>query len=131
MIPTRQGVLYWTIPSQPQLPPASQRRQRELLSHMLLAATAHNLATVGNAASTKSSLILFRNVRYTSHHSLRTSDDEDALVCRQPDSRLKHVDLIESPYISGCRVQTHQVTPRRSRSHDNFSFDIRLIYQKR
>lgn len=40
----RQGVLPWTIPSQPELPPASQQRCRELLSHMLLAATTHDPA---------------------------------------------------------------------------------------
>ena len=40
----RQGVLPWTIPSKPELPHASQQRCRELLSHMLLAATTHDPA---------------------------------------------------------------------------------------
>jgi hypothetical protein len=35
--PSRQGLLLWEIPHQPELPQAIQQRCRELLSQMLLA----------------------------------------------------------------------------------------------
>ena len=38
MSPSRQGVLLWEIPHTQELPEATQRRCRELLGHMLLAA---------------------------------------------------------------------------------------------
>lgn len=38
MSPPRQKVFLWEIPNTPELPETVQRRCRELLSHMLLAA---------------------------------------------------------------------------------------------
>jgi hypothetical protein len=38
MSPLRQGVLLWEIPHTQELPPDTQQRCRELLSHLLLAA---------------------------------------------------------------------------------------------